>query len=187
MNGLLRRLMELPSRRRNMPELKTRRLRLVAMQPEMLEADAARDGTLASLLAAKVPSEWPPSEWETHVLASIFAESTGTPASLGWRRYTLLIEADGSRTLMGCVGGFAKADGEIEMGYSTLPSYQRLGYGTEAASALIEWLLRQKGVRSVTAQTHAETAESIKVMQRCGMVFAGVGDDPGTVRYRRER
>jgi len=30
-------------------------------------------------------------------------------------------------------------------------------------------------------------AESIKVMERCGMVFAGEGDDPGTVRYRRER
>jgi len=88
---------------------------------------------------------------------------------------------------VGCVGGFPRGDGVVEIGYSTLPAFQRKGYGTEAAGALVEYLLEQEGVRAVTAQTFASMAESIKVMERCGMVFAGEGDDPGTVRYRRER
>jgi len=39
----------------------------------------------------------------------------------------------------------------------------------------------------VSAQTYPSLPESIKVMERCGMEFVGVGDDPGTVRYRRMR
>ncbi len=180
MRGLLRRL-------RGVPELKTRRLRLVAMTPEMLEADAASEGRLATLLRAKVPAAWPPVEWELHVLATIFANATAKPESMGWHRYTLMPDRLGRRTLVGCVGGFPRGDGVVEIGYSTLPAFQRKGYGTEAAGALVEYLLEQEGVRAVTAQTFASMAESIKVMERCGMVFAGEGDDPGTVRYRRER
>ena len=105
---------------------------------------------------------------------------------MGWHRYAVLREGRG-KTLIGCVGGFPKADGVVEIGYSTLPAYQRKGFGSEGARALVEYLLRQDGVRAVTAQTMSGSAESIKVMERCGMAFVGDGDDPGTVRYRRER
>ena len=169
------------------PELKTSRLRLVAMTPAMLEADAARDGSLSQLLGAQLPGEWPPADWETHVIEMIFVQSAEMPSSLGWHRYALLCEGRAKRTLIGCVGGFPKADGVVEIGYSTLPAFQRKGFGSEAALALVEWLLRQDGVRAVTAQTFSSMPESIKVMERCGMAFVGDGDDPGTVRYRRER
>jgi len=174
-------------RKAGVPELKTSRLRLVAMTPGMLEADVARDGSLGSVLGAQLPAEWPPLDWETHVIEMIFVQTSEMPSSVGWHRYALLTEGRGKRTLVGCVGGFPKPDGVVEIGYSTLPAFQRRGLGTEAARALVEWLLRQEGVRAVTAQTFATTSESIKVMKRCGMVFAGDGDDPGTVRYRRDR
>jgi RimJ/RimL family protein N-acetyltransferase len=90
-------------------------------------------------------------------------------------------------TLSGAVGGFPKPQGDAEIGYSTLPGFQRKGYGTEAAQALVDWLLRQETVRSVSAQTFPSLPESIKVMERCGMTFVGPGDDEGTVRYRRMR
>ena len=130
--------------------------------------------------------EWPPADWEQHVLEMIYAQAMEKPESLGWHRYVLLRESKG-KTLIGCVGGFPKAEGVVEIGYSTLPGFQRKGFGSEAAKTLVAWLLRQKDVKAVTAQTFAESAESIKVMQRCGMTFVGDGDDPGTVRYRRER
>jgi RimJ/RimL family protein N-acetyltransferase len=172
---------------KGIPELRTRRLRLVAMTPAMLEADVARDGTLESVLGARVTPEWPPADWEMHVLEMIFMQAAERPSSLGWHRYALLADGPTRRTLVGCVGGFPKADGIVEIGYSTLPSYQRQGLGTEAASTLINWLLQQEGVRAVTAQTFAGSDASIKVMQRCGMQFIGDGDDPGTVRYWRDR
>jgi ribosomal-protein-alanine N-acetyltransferase len=168
-------------------DLKTPRLRLVAMTPAMLEADSARDGSLAGVLGVHVTADWPPFDWEAHVVEMIFVQATEMPAALGWHRYMLLSDSHEKSTLIGCVGGFPKADGVVEIGYSTLPEFQRKGFASEAARTLVDWLLQQSGVAAVTAQTYANMPESIKVMERCGMMFVGEGDDPDTVRYRRNR
>jgi RimJ/RimL family protein N-acetyltransferase len=109
------------------------------------------------------------------------------PRTRGWHRYVLLPQGGRRPTLIGAVGGFPKLEGDVEIGYSTLPGFQRKGYGTEAAQALVKWLLTQSGVRSVSAQTYPTLPESIKVMERCGMTYVGRGEDESTVRYRRMR
>ena len=177
-------------RLRKMGDLKTRRLRLVAITPAMLKADESADGSLAKTLSAEVTAEWPPEHWEPHVYHFIEKQYEDEPRTRGWHRYVLLPNGRGAArpyTLIGAVGGFPKLEGDVEIGYSTLPSYQRRGYGTEAARALVEWLLTQKDVKSVSAQTYPRLPESIKVMERCGMTYVGPGDDEGTVRYRRDR
>jgi RimJ/RimL family protein N-acetyltransferase len=178
---------------RGIADLRTPRLRLVAITPAMLKADALRDGTFAALgklLDAEVTAEWPPEHWEPHVLHFILRQFAEEPRTKGWHRYVLLPKGRGyapGYVLIGAVGAFPKLEDDAEIGYSTLPAYQRQGYGTEAAQALVEWLLRQKDVRSVSAQTYAALPESIKVMERCAMTFVGSGDEMGTVRYRRMR
>jgi len=174
---------------RGVADLKVGKLRLVAITPRMMqveETELPASGKLAELLGAKLAAEWPPEHWEPHVLRFIAQQFEERPETVGWHRYVLLREGL-RRTLIGCVGAFPKEDGVVEMGYSTLPAYQRRGFGSEAARTLVEYLLRQDGVTAVTAQTTVGSAESIKVMERCGMVYWGVGDEPGTVRYRRER
>lgn len=174
---------------RRTADLRTARLRLVAITPAMLKADEAGGATfelLAKLLGAEVTAEWPPEHWEPHVLHFIEKQFEEEPRTRGWHRYVLLPKGRGY-TLIGAVGAFPKLEGDAEIGYSTLPAFQRQRYATEAARALVEWLLRQKDVRSVSAQTYAALPESVKVMERCGMTFVGDGDDPGTVRYRRMR
>jgi [ribosomal protein S5]-alanine N-acetyltransferase len=174
---------------RGIADLKTPRLRLVAITPTMLAADAAADGSLGTLLSAEVTAEWPPEHWEPHVLHFIAKQYEEEPRSRGWHRYVLLPNSERTPgyTLIGAVGGFPKLEGDVEIGYSTLPAYQRKGYGTEAAKALVEWLLKQKDVLSVSAQTYPYLPESVKVMVSCGMTFVGSGEDPGTVRYQRMR
>jgi RimJ/RimL family protein N-acetyltransferase len=167
-------------------DLRTARLRLVAITPAMLQADQEAKSALSRMLDAEVTDEWPPEHWEPHVYDFIRRQYQEEPRTRGWNRYMLLRKARG-RVLIGAVGGFPKPEGGVEIGYSTLPSFQRQGYGTEAARALVEWLLTQKDVQSVSAQTYTTLPESIKVMQRCGMSFVGPGDDPDTVRYRRAR
>jgi RimJ/RimL family protein N-acetyltransferase len=167
-------------------DLKTARLRLVAITPAMLAADEAADGSLSNLLRANVTPEWPPEHWEPHVYHFIRKQYEDEPRTRGWHRYVLLGEK-GRHVLIGAVGGFPKPQGDTEIGYSTIPSFQRKGYGTEAARALVVWLLTQKDVKSVSAQTYPSLPESIKVMERCGMTYVGAGDDEGTVRYRRMR
>jgi ribosomal-protein-alanine N-acetyltransferase len=172
-------------------DLKAGRLRLVAITPEMLAAEQIRDlqfVELRRLLGARLTQEWPPEHWEPHVYEFILKQYEEWPDSLGWHRYVLLRDEQGAGwTLIGAVGGFPKADGDVEIGYSTLPEFQRRGYATAAAKKLVAWLLRQKSVRSVSAQTLARLLESVKVMERCGMLPAGHGDEPESVRYRRMR
>jgi [ribosomal protein S5]-alanine N-acetyltransferase len=170
--------------KRGVADLKTARLRLVAITPAMLAAEQLADGSLAKVLNARLTREWPPEHWEPHVFDFILKQFEDQPATLGWHRYVVL--SDG-RTLIGAVGGFPKPEGDVEIGYSTLPEFQRLGYATEAAMALVDWLMSREGVRSVSAQTFPRLPESIKVMERCGLRFVGDGDDEGTVRYRRMR
>lgn len=171
---------------RGVADLKTRRLRLVAITPAMLQADEAADGSLNRILRARVTAEWPPEHWEPHVHHFIAKQYEEDPRTRGWNRYVLL-RGERPLTLIGAVGGFPKRDGDVEIGYSTLPGFQRQGYGSEAARALVEWLLRQTDVKSVSAQTYPRLPESIKVMERCGMAYVGPGEDEGTVRYQRRR
>src|SRR5579875_1193457 len=156
------------------------------MTPAMLKADEAADGSLARMLDAQVTAEWPPEHWEPHVYHFIERQYELEPKTRGWHRYVLLAGRK-DYVLIGAVGGFPKMEGDVEIGYSTVPGYQRKGYGTEAARALTEWLLQQRDVQSVSAQTYSTLTESIKVMQRCGMTYVGPGEDAGTVRYQRRR
>lgn len=186
MNALLRSMPRrvLPKRA---ADLHTARLRLVPITPAMLNAEHAADGCLPQLLRATVTAEWPPEHWEPHVFDIILRQYREQPDTLGWHRYVLLPLPGERPVLVGCLGAFPKPHGDVEIGYSTLPAFQRRGFATEAASTLVDWLLTQKRVRSVSAQTFPRLPESIKVMERCGMVYAGDGDEAGTVRYRRMR
>lgn len=176
--------------RRRVNDLMTSRLRLVAITPGMLKADEAADGSLSKILGAEVTVDWPPEHWEPHVYHFIEKQYVDEPRTRGWHRYVLLPKRRSPvlrYTLIGAVGAFPKLEGDAEIGYSTVRSYQRQGYATEAARALVDWLLRQKDVKSVSAQTYPSLPESIKVMERCGMTYVGPGEDEGTVRYQRRR
>lgn len=170
-------------------DLKAGPLRLTAITREMLLAEMGRDlkhHELARLLSARITEEWPPEHWEPHVYDFILKQWQEHPETGGWNRYILL--AEGKRTvLIGTLGAFVRPEGDVEIGYSVLPAYQRRGHGTAATKAFVRWLLRQRGVRSVSAQTFLRLPESIKVMERCGLELVGEGDDPETVRYRRMR
>jgi RimJ/RimL family protein N-acetyltransferase len=174
---------------------------MVAITAEMLRAEQAGDhALLGELLGATVTSEWPPAEWEPHVFRFILKQYDEFPETMGWHRYVVLSgglgagvgmgmnrSLFGSRTLVGAVGAFPKLYGDAEIGYSTLPQFQRRGIGTACAKTLVEWLLRREGVESVSAHTFPRLPESIKVMERCGMTYVGEGEEPGTVRYERRR
>jgi ribosomal-protein-alanine N-acetyltransferase len=171
-------------------EIATERLGLVTITPKMLMAEKRGANSLARAVPAKVTAEWPPANWDPQVQDFILKQFLQFPKTLGWHRYMLLPDPAGkskSRTMVGACGAFPRERGDVEMGYSTLPAYQRNGYATEAVRALTDWLLSRDGVSSVSAQTYARVPESVKVMERCGMMYAGLGDEPGTVRYRRSR
>jgi ribosomal-protein-alanine N-acetyltransferase len=170
-------------------DLRVGSLRMVTITPEMLAAEETQDiAKLGELLRAKITAEWPPAEWEPHVYGFILKQYEEHPGTMGWHRFVVLSDGLGmNRTLVGAMGAFPKGEGDVEIGYSTLPQFQRRGYATACAKVLVEWLLTQEGVTSVSACTFPRLPESIKVMERCGMTYVGDGDEPGTVRYQRVR
>lgn len=163
--------------------LETERLLLVPITAALVEADMSGHAALAAALGVEVPQDWPPEGWEPHVYLHIAAQLAVQPKTAGWHRYMLL--RGETRRLVGAVGAFARGAGEAELGYSVVNSQQRQGLATEAVGAHVRWLLTLAAVHSVSAQTFLSMPQSVKVMERCGLLPAGEGDEAGTVRYRR--
>jgi RimJ/RimL family protein N-acetyltransferase len=88
----------------------------------------------------------------------------------------LIIDGD-TNTVVG-FGGYKgpPTDGEVEIGYSVAPSWQRRGHATAAAQLLIE-KARAAGVTRVCAYTLAEANASTRVLTRCGLTMTDVVDD----------
>ncbi len=172
--------------RKDIPPVETSRLRLVAMTASLLGTEGNDAWHLCEALKAGLAPDWPAEHWEPAVRAHIVAQLTAQPETAGWHRYMLL--ENGSRPLLvGCLGAFPCAAGDVELGYSVVSSQQRRGLATEAALGLIGWLFQQPAIHSVSAQAYETSPASIKVMERCGLRFVGAGDEAGTVRYRRWR
>jgi len=170
-------------------DMVTSRLVLIAITPEMLQSEQRDDHRLGELLHASIPSNWPPVDWEPHVLAILLRQFELYPDQIGWHRHIVLPHEDGSRTLIGSVGAFWResSPNECEIGYSILQPHEGQGLATEATQALIDYLrenLRGPRLTSVIAHTFPRLVGSIRVMEKCGLVFEGAGEEEGTIRYR---
>ena len=169
-------------------EIRTPRLALIALTPESVQAEQAANGDfylLSQAIGCTIHSEWPPQHWEPHVLVFILDQFAAHPDQIGWHRYVALVQPDGTRTLIGCLGAFAKdLFTTCEIGYSILPSFEGQGYATEGTQALIHHLRSDARLTSIIAHTFPLLPASIRVMEKCGLVFDGDGEEAGTVRYR---
>ncbi len=97
--------------RGDVPEILTARLALIAITAETLESEKAADGQLGQLIQCGVPANWPPVDWEPHVLDMLLAQFDRDPTQVGWHRYVGLIQPDGSRLLIGSLGAFSAGVG----------------------------------------------------------------------------
>jgi RimJ/RimL family protein N-acetyltransferase len=100
--------------------------------------------------------------------------------SSGW----LVALQDG--TVIGDCGwkGGPGPDGTTEIGYGLAAPYRGRGYGREAVTALVDWLLGAGGVRRVIAETRADNLPSRRVLERAG--FHVTHTDGADVYYARE-
>ena len=75
----------------------------------------------------------------------------------------------------------------MEVGYSLLEAFQKRGFATEAMRALIDRAFSMPDVNMVIAQTLPELTPSIRVLERLGFRFAGLGAEEGAIRYELPR
>lgn len=164
-------------------EVLTPRLRLVALTPLSSAAAIHDRAELARLINADVPAEWPP-ETLTDVeglLASRLAEHPTQVGWWGWYIITLAGVVAPRPRLIGSAGCTRWGPKGIpQFGYGVLPAFYRQGFTTEAATALIAWVMQQPGVTRVEATTFERHVASIKILDRCGFENRGVSPDDAT-------
>lgn len=61
-----------------------------------------------------------------------------------------------------------------ELGYIVNPAYQGKGYATEAATALLRWAFKDKGVHRVIANCNPDNLTSWKVLEKVGLRREGL-------------
>lgn len=181
---------------RNHADIRTPRLDLIAITLPLLQCEieggagfATRFGALAG---AEIPPQWPPQDWEPHVLDYVLQQLTAQPKTLGWTRYISLRDAETDRrTLIGTVGAIPPgtelshfAPGEIEVGYGILPVFQRRGFATEALAGMMDWVRLRVEVSAFVAQTFPHLQASIRVLEKSGFERAGDGFEAGTILFR---
>lgn len=92
--------------------------------------------------------------------------------------YTVLL-AD-SRNAIGGVSfkGAPGPDGVVEIAYGIDEAFQRRGYATESAAALVRFAFADPRVRLVCAHTLPGAAASGRVLEKCGFTRVSDGIDP---------
>jgi RimJ/RimL family protein N-acetyltransferase len=91
--------------------------------------------------------------------------------------------------LMGMCGfpGPPDAEGVVEIAYGIAPDYQRRGYATEAANALIGFATNDPRVKKLRAHTLPQTSASTHILEKCGFQRAGEALDEGNIVWCWER
>lgn len=73
--------------------------------------------------------------------------------------------------LIGILSLFDEKDGSCEIGYGIGSNHWNQGYATEAASRFLEYLFREKGLKTVYASFFPENNASRRVLEKCGMAY----------------
>lgn len=169
--------------------IETDRLRLIPSTIELARAEIGDPARFAELLAAEIPSNWPP-ESLADALAFFLALIESNPDKLGWFAwYAVRREsATESATLIASAGFTGPpTDGIVETGYSVLPQFQKQGYATEIVNALTNWAFEHPGILSVAAETHRDNMPSLRLLSRLGFVPIGDGVEPNCARFELRR
>lgn len=174
----------------NPTQLDTQRLLLIAVTLEHIRTELESPQRLSVLLAAQVSSAWPTGEYDRDAMEFFRArlEEGGTEVE-GWYAWYAVRKADaqGSRALVGAGGYFGPPDSEgvVEIGYSVLPEWRRMGYASEIVQALLERAFSHPQVKKVIAHTTESNQASIGVLLRCGFLETGVRKEAGTLYFER--
>ncbi len=170
--------------------IETPRLLLVPATIELCRAELEDRARFARLLDADLPADWPPPLNDDNTIRWVVGHLTEHPDAALWTMWYFLLRRSGERALAIGKGGFTGApapDGTCEVGYSVAESHQRRGYATEATNGLVGHAFEDPRVSRVIAHTLPDLTPSIRVLEKCGFVFVGDGEEAGTIRFELRR
>ncbi len=156
--------------------LHTARLELVLLEPEEARDLAAGRNANGHPWAAGYPLG------STLLRAELTAAAAAQQRPLGaFGTYQLVRRADDA--VIGDVGfmGPPDATGAVSVGCAITEDARGQGYGTEALTALLEWVRRQSGLTCVLADTTRSDLASQRLLERVGL--CRIGEDGELLYY----
>lgn len=161
----------------------TARLELVPVTRDLALQIQAQPEQVAVLLDAQILPEWPGPEF-LGILPSLSDLLALEPNFAPWVRVILRNEP---RELIGTIGfiDFPEDPAMVEVGYSIAPSVRGQGFGTEAATTMIRWVMQQRGIGRVIAQCELKNVPSIRILERLG--FRRLGQDGEMLEWELTR
>jgi ribosomal-protein-alanine N-acetyltransferase len=173
-------------------KLKTKRLELIAGTIELFRARVDDREILSRVLGAHVPDDWPPPLYDQDAMNWMAKYLEENAEAGGWTFYFVVLPASDDTERPTAIGGCGfkgkpSADGTVEIGYSMLPEFQRAGYATEAAGALLRWAFSHAEVTRVIAETYPELRPSIRVLEKNNFRFIGDGSEERVIRFALTR
>jgi [ribosomal protein S5]-alanine N-acetyltransferase len=159
--------------------LRTERLALVALTPELAREVLDNRPALGRMLEVRVPETWPGADF-ARMLPHIARGAEEVSQAV---EPTRLIVHAADETLIGETGFHGPPDGSgtVEVGYSIVPAYRGRGFASEATRALISHALHRPDIRRVTAECLDDNVASLRVLEKLGM--RRVGSAGATLRF----
>ncbi|MBM7602964.1 RimJ/RimL family protein N-acetyltransferase [Metabacillus crassostreae] len=149
-----------------MPQIETERLLMITFTAEMMKALLKSKEDLEAIIPYSVAAEYPLDVYKQFFTYKI-ERFTMYPPENEWEgciihKATNVIMGD-----MGFKGGPNEA-GEIDLGYSIVPSYQGKGFATEMGKAMVKWGISQRNVKCVKATCDTDNIPSKRVLEKIG-------------------
>ena len=102
-----------------------------------------------------------------------------------WQTYWLIvISAENVGAGLAGFKGVPDAEAVTEIGYGISPSYQNMGYMTEAVQALVNWALGQPSCQAVTA-TDVENPASRRLLEKLGARLVSENETSSNWEFRQ--
>jgi ribosomal-protein-alanine N-acetyltransferase len=151
----------------------TARLRLEPVTPALAHAARAGQAAFADVIGADAPADWCAAS--LGLVARSLNHAWG-PEPLPTRAIAI------DRAEDAVVGDVRfepslRAENEFEIGYGIARSRRRLGYATEAAGAVIDWLFDEGRAESILAGCDSTNVASVRTLRRLGF---WLDSNPGT-------
>ncbi|OMC81896.1 N-acetyltransferase [Viridibacillus sp. FSL H7-0596] len=151
-----------------MVELNTERLKLIPLNLENLKLLIHNQREVEIKLSLNASDEFLNEELKL-ALKFRLSKVRENQQDYIWCTNWQIISRDKNCTVGGIMlKGRPNEDGEVIIGYYTLPQYQGKGYMTEAVNNIKSWLLNQPEVKFVIADTDKNNIASHRVLEKSG-------------------
>lgn len=152
-----------------MNRISAKRLELIPCSYEIGRIIVENKNALKSTMGLDISDNWPLENLKDF-LPMYLEILQSDPLLLGWGIW-LIIHEEGQK-IIGDIGFKGKPDddeGNIEIGYSVVPEYRRLGYCHEASKGLVGWAFKQSGVNKILAECDKDNIPSIRILEKLHM------------------